>query len=163
MVNVNIFEQLVKEYYENEGFFLKENYSYGKGREADLLGINVKGLCIHIEVTERMFSSYDFKTQIEKKFYNNDIKKCYIDVFGSTKVKRVYVVWWVKNSAQLYTLRKTIKCRRKIKIISFQDILKRVSENARKQSWLFTKNKLSSIFKMYYTYIKSKKNGSEGK
>lgn len=37
MVDVNIFEKLVKEYYELQGFFLKENVIYGKNNEAQSL------------------------------------------------------------------------------------------------------------------------------
>ena len=38
MVEVNVFEKIVKEFFEFDGFFLRENISYGRNKEIDLLG-----------------------------------------------------------------------------------------------------------------------------
>lgn len=163
MVRVNIFEQLVKEFYEVKGYFLKENFSYGRNREADLLGINIKGECIHIEVTERKCSSYEMNDLITKKFDNEDIKQLYNELFGKTKVKKVYVVWWLKDASQLMTLNTIIKPKIKVKIISFQDIFDELSKYTQKTNWSTTKNKISSMIKMHNSYLKSLEEGREGK
>ena len=69
MVDVNIFEKFVKEYFELDGYFLHENINYGNNNnEADLLGIHLTNKPIHVEITEQNYSPKDLEKAIKRKF-----------------------------------------------------------------------------------------------
>ena len=155
MVDVNVFEKIVKEFFEFDGFFLRENISYGRNNEIDLLGFNPKTKeNIHVEVTETVPSINDLKYLIEKKFENNYISDKYIELLGTKKVKRIYVLWWYRKKSSKWQNRSEIEKKYDIKLISFEEIFE-FFEAKLKDSW-GEKNKIYSVIKMFMHYNKYK-------
>lgn len=151
MVDVNVFEKIVKEYFEFQGYFLRENISYGRNNEIDLLGFNpINNEQIHVEVTERVLSENEIKALIEKKFNNKYIPNEYQRFLGSKNVKRIYVLWWYRKGSKKWHNRKVIEDKHNIKLISFEEIFE-FFEDKLKDSWE-EKNKVYSAIKMFMHY-----------
>jgi len=151
MVDVNVFEKIVKEFFELKGFFLRENISYGKNNEIDLLGFNPKTReNIHVEVTETVPSVNGLKDLIKKKFENKYISDKYMKLLGTKKVKRIYVLWWYRKKSSKWQNRSEIEKEYNIKLISFEEIFE-FFEAELKDSW-GEKNKIYSVIKMFMHY-----------
>jgi len=158
MVDVNIFEKIVSDYFELKGYFLKENVTYGNRRnEADLLGVNLSdNTFIHVEVTEENIPPKNLKDKIKTKFCNEFIEKLYHDNFNSKNVKRIYVIWGYKKTSK-WIKQREIGEQHKVEIISYGEIFEFLEEQAEEIPWSICKNKLYSILKMFQNYEKNEK------
>ena len=154
MVDVNIFEKFVKEYFELEGYFLHENINYGnKNNEADLLGIHLTNKPIHVEITEQNYSPEDLEKAIKRKFYNDHINKLYLDKFQKSDVRKVYVIWGYKKVPN-WDKQMDIGNKFKIEILSYEDVFKYFDENTHSAISSKNKNKINSLLNMFKHYKK---------
>ena len=157
MVDINIFEKFVKEYFELKGYFLHENIHYGHNNEVDLLGIHPKNNeVIHIEITEQNYSANDLEDAIKRKFDNPFIKDLYNEKFYTTDIpKKIFVIWGYKNKRKWIQQQKVGE-KHNIEILSYEDIFKFFEENSKNSTSLAKcKNKIHSLINMFDYYKKN--------
>ena len=136
-MSLNTFEDLVREYFELQGYFFQSNIRYlyynnnnkTINAEIDLLGLNpITKDIIHVEVSEDnnpYAKNEDGSRPLLNKFYNQGINDQYKKYFNTTDVRKLFVVW-TYESAGVSGYKKVLQLgqRHKIEIISHETVFK---------------------------------------
>lgn len=98
---MNHLEELVREYYEYQGWFVRTNVRFNKlshggyKGEADVLALNPdpnSAELVHVECTEAAFSDSDLKNLADKKFQLTNAQYAQLLGFQVKTVLRVFIV-----------------------------------------------------------------------
>ncbi len=140
-MSINTFEDLAREYFELQVYFFQSNIRYlyynNNNRpinaEVDLLGLNpITKDIIHVEVSEDnnpYAKNKDGALRLLRKFYNKGINELYDEYFGTTDVRKVFVVWTYESEGNgRYKKVLQIGQRHKIEIISHETVFKFFNE-----------------------------------
>lgn len=135
------YEDLVKEYLELEGYFVKQNVRYGeKNHELDILAVKLHPREI---LLAEVSANYPTKVKVDKiksKLLNEELSKSIENEVGKGDFKRM-LFYWLNTGARMQKARIENQLGRDIQPVSLQEVVTSLRKKANEGKILYFREK----------------------